>query len=667
MVTTNVKNVLIFVAQHDRYDGNFMKKYKIGRKPVNTVWINYYFLKQYFNKIDIDHFVVNLNFKGNLPKEVYSQKYDICLCIFNDPNSFNKRKRDNFKLINKVKKIINIPFYLLMESINEEKCKMLAPTFDSIFVNRSVEEYMDVIQVGSAADKNLLFPDKDPNVIRILVDHPAYTQKHFEKKDQSRFIIQSIFENKFKKPVLVRRFSDRTVETVKDSKIDINLYSRAGVNILDAYNEYRKADIFFVTHPESMGLSVIECAMAGCLIVTPKNYIKPIFLKGINYIEYDKTINWTYVLNKMNAVRSRKMVMDRSWESFYGKIFDSIEQSFVSEFILVTGGLGYIGSHICVELIRGGHDIVIVDNLVNSKIGVLDKIKYLAEKDQIYFYEKDIRDKPALKRIFEVHNIKSVIHLAGLKSVNVSIDKPVDYYENNVEGTITLIDSMRQFDCKKIIFSSSATVYGNQQYPVTEEAKTGEGITTPYGRSKHMIEKILEDLYISDNSWSIVILRYFNPVGAHSSGLLGEDPNDVPNNLFPIILQTANGKYNMLNIYGNDYDTSDGTCVRDFIHVVDLALGHIKAVTKLEKAGHYIYNLGTGKPVSVLQFIEKFIEINDIHINYVFADRRPGDLPEIYADTSKAEMELDWKAHFTLDDICKDGWQFLKKSLNNLN
>ena len=294
--------------------------------------------------------------------------------------------------------------------------------------------------------------------------------------------------------------------------------------------------------------------------------------------------------------------------------------------VLVTGGLGYIGSHTCVELMNAGQEIVVVDNLYNCKKSSYDRIKALTGKD-FSFYECDIRNKEGLNEVFEKENITSVIHFAGLKAVGESVRKPLEYFDNNITGTLVLLDVMRKHNCKKIVFSSSATVYGmNNVSPLTEDMEVG-GVTNPYGRTKFMIECILKDLYVSDNSWSICLLRYFNPIGAHKSGTMGEDPNGIPNNLMPYITQVAIGKLDHLNVFGDDYDTPDGTGVRDYIHVVDLALGHIKAVEKVEgEDGLFIYNLGTGVGYSVLDVVKAFEKASGKKIPYVIGPRRDGDI-----------------------------------------
>ncbi len=332
--------------------------------------------------------------------------------------------------------------------------------------------------------------------------------------------------------------------------------------------------------------------------------------------------------------------------------------------ILVTGGTGYIGSHTVVELLKYGKDVVIVDNLSNSKIDVLDSIKKLTNKSP-KFYEINYLDKEKLRKIFKENDIEMVINFAGFKAVGESVAKPLMYYHNNIGGAINVLEVMQEFGVKNFIFSSSATVYGDPEtVPITEECKVG-GTTNPYGTSKYMIERILEDLYNSDNSWNICILRYFNPVGAHESGLIGENPKGIPNNLMPYITKVANGELETLSIYGDDYNTKDGTGVRDYIHVVDLANGHIKAMEKLEKEknGLYIYNLGTGVGYSVLEVVKNFEKINNVKINYKITDKRPGDIATCYTDPSKSFKELGWKAEKGIEDMCKDSWNFTKNKL----
>jgi UDP-glucose 4-epimerase len=318
--------------------------------------------------------------------------------------------------------------------------------------------------------------------------------------------------------------------------------------------------------------------------------------------------------------------------------------------VLVTGGLGFIGSHTCVELLNNNFNVIVIDNLFNSKLKVIHSIEKITNK-KIKFYKIDLLHKNKLENIFINHQIDLVIHFAGLKSVNESISKPLLYYDNNITGSINLFKLMEKYNIFNLIFSSSATVYGNpDKYPVDENTQTGNGITNPYGQTKYMIEQILKDLYNSNNKWNITCLRYFNPVGAHPSGLIGEDPNDIPNNLFPHILS---GK---LTIFGNDYETSDGTCIRDFIHVVDLSNGHIKAIDKLK--GYNVYNLGTGKGTSVLQFINTFEKVNNVKIDYTFGDRRKGDICMIYANVDKANKQLNWKTIYSINDVCKHGYHY---------
>ena len=330
--------------------------------------------------------------------------------------------------------------------------------------------------------------------------------------------------------------------------------------------------------------------------------------------------------------------------------------------ILLPGGAGYIGSHTAVELLNNGFDIIILDNLNNSKKEVIENIKRITGKD-FKFYEMDYRNRQDLERVFEENTIDAVINFAGYKSVGESVEKPLEYYDNNLFGAITLLNVMKEHDIKKFIFSSSATVYGDPGVSKMDETMPRGKITNPYGTTKAMIEKILEDLYASDNTWEICILRYFNPVGAHESGLLGEVPNGIPNNLVPYITQVASGKREILSVYGNDYDTKDGTGVRDFIHIVDLAKGHLKALDKLqrlqkEESGILYYNLGTGVPHSVLEMVTTFEKVNGVKVPYKIVARRPGDLAEVYADPSKANKELGWKAEKTIEDMCRDAWRF---------
>lgn len=328
------------------------------------------------------------------------------------------------------------------------------------------------------------------------------------------------------------------------------------------------------------------------------------------------------------------------------------------ERILVTGGTGYIGSHTIIELYKKGYEIDILDNLFNSKITVLDKIEEIAGK-RPNFYEIDLLDVDRMDKLFEDNKYDLVIHFAGLKAVGESVEKPLKYYENNVGGTINLLKCMQKHDVKKIIFSSSATVYGEQPVAKLDETMpTGLGITNPYGETKHVIEEILKDVAESDSKFEAVILRYFNPVGNHPSGLLGEDPNDIPNNLMPIIMKVSRGEIKELSVYGDDYPTPDGSGIRDFIHVVDLARGHVAAIDKM-KPGVLIYNLGTGKGTSVFEMIAAFEKASGKKLPYKVVERRAGDLAEIYADPSKAEKELGWKAELTVEDAMRDTMSYL--------
>ena len=331
--------------------------------------------------------------------------------------------------------------------------------------------------------------------------------------------------------------------------------------------------------------------------------------------------------------------------------------------VLITGGTGYIGSHTVVELLSRNQEVVVIDNFINSRPDVIDKIKKITGKD-FKFYEVDLLNKEKLEKVFKENKISEVIHFAGLKAVGESVGKHLEYYTNNITGTLILLEVMRNHGCKKIIFSSSATVYGNQPEPkYVETMKRGE-TTNPYGTTKSMIEKILEDLYIADNTWGIVLLRYFNPVGAHESGLIGDNPNGKPNNLMPYIQKVAVGELPELSIFGDDYPTKDGTCIRDFIHVVDLAKGHINAMEILnrEPSGVSIYNLGTGTGYSVLDLVNTFEKANNVKLQYKMAPRRAGDLPEMYADATKAKQELGWVATKNLEDMCRDSWNFAQKA-----
>lgn len=333
--------------------------------------------------------------------------------------------------------------------------------------------------------------------------------------------------------------------------------------------------------------------------------------------------------------------------------------------VLVSGGTGYIGSHTVVELLKKGHDVVVFDNLYNSKIDTLDKIKKITGKE-VKFYKADMLNPEEMEPIFKKNKIDCVIHFAGLKAVGESVAKPVAYYENNITGTINLVKLMAKYNVKKIIFSSSATVYGDPAFiPITEECPKGV-CTNPYGWTKSMLEQILSDLYVSDKEWRVVLLRYFNPIGADESGIIGESPNGIPNNLMPYIMQVAIGKLPELGVFGNDYDTPDGTGVRDYIHVTDLAKGHLCAVDKvINSTGVNIYNLGTGIGYSVLDIVHAFEKANDIKIPYVIKARRPGDIATCYADASKAKKELGWVAELDLERMCKDSWRFAKMTLAN--
>ena len=331
--------------------------------------------------------------------------------------------------------------------------------------------------------------------------------------------------------------------------------------------------------------------------------------------------------------------------------------------ILVTGGAGFIGSHTAVELLNSGKDIVIVDNFSNSKPKALEAIKKITGKD-FKFYEINYLDREKLKKVFEENDIEAVLNFAGYKSVGESVRKPLEYYDNNISGCLVLLETMQKYGVKKFVFSSSATVYGEpERIPLTEECKTG-GTTNPYGTSKLFIEQILKDLYASDNSWDICILRYFNPVGAHESGLIGEEPQGIPNNLMPYVVRVASGELKELSVFGNDYDTPDGTGVRDYIHVVDLAKGHLAALNKLDKEGKglYIYNLGTGTGYSVLDMVKSFEEITGNKVPYKITQRRPGDIATCYSDTKKAKEELGWEAKKGIKEMCEDSWNFIQKN-----
>ena len=330
--------------------------------------------------------------------------------------------------------------------------------------------------------------------------------------------------------------------------------------------------------------------------------------------------------------------------------------------ILLPGGAGFIGSHTAVELLEQGREVVIIDNFSNSTYKVLDKIKEITGKD-FKFYEIDYLDKEKLEKVFEENQIDAVINFAGFKAVGESVEKPIEYYYNNIAGALVVLDTMRKYGCKRFIFSSSATVYGEpEKMPITEDTATG-GTTNPYGTTKLYIEQILKDIYKSDDTWDICILRYFNPVGAHESGLIGEEPKGIPNNLMPYVARVASGTLKELSVFGNDYNTPDGTGVRDYIHVVDLAKGHIKALEKLEKEkkGLYIYNLGTGHGVSVLDMVKGFEKATGRKVPYKVVPRRPGDIAICYADPKKAKEELGWMAEKNIEDMCKDSWNYIEK------
>ena len=331
--------------------------------------------------------------------------------------------------------------------------------------------------------------------------------------------------------------------------------------------------------------------------------------------------------------------------------------------ILLPGGAGFIGSHTAVELLKEGKEIIIIDDFSNSTPKSIEAIKKITGKD-FKFYEMDYADREKLQKVFEENKIDAVINFAGFKAVGESVQKPIEYYTNNISGALVVLDVMRKYGCKKFIFSSSATVYGDPEViPITEDSKVG-GTTNPYGTTKLFIEQILKDIYKSDNTWDICILRYFNPVGAHESGLIGEEPKGIPNNLMPYIARVAAGVLPELSVFGNDYDTHDGTGVRDYIHVVDLAKGHVKALEKLDKEneGLYIYNLGTGTGYSVLDMVKAFEETTGKEVKYKIAPRRPGDIATCYADPAKARRELNWSTEKTLEDMCKDSWNFIEKN-----
>lgn len=332
--------------------------------------------------------------------------------------------------------------------------------------------------------------------------------------------------------------------------------------------------------------------------------------------------------------------------------------------ILVTGGAGYIGSHTVIELQNAGYDVIVCDNLCNSSEKSLERVEQITGKS-VKFYLADILDAEAMTKIFQENKIDSVIHFAGLKAVGESVAKPWEYYNNNITGTLVLVDVMKKFGCKNIIFSSSATVYGDPAFvPITEECPKGQ-CTNPYGWTKSMLEQILTDIQKADPEWNVVLLRYFNPIGAHKSGLIGENPNGTPNNLMPYVTQVAVGKRPQLSVFGNDYDTHDGTGVRDYIHVVDLAKGHVAAIKKLEeKAGLKLYNLGTGVGYSVLDIVKNFEEATGVNVPYVITDRRPGDIATCYSNADLALKELGWKAENGIKEMCEDSWRWQKMNPN---
>ena len=335
--------------------------------------------------------------------------------------------------------------------------------------------------------------------------------------------------------------------------------------------------------------------------------------------------------------------------------------------ILVTGGAGYIGSHTCVELLNAGYDVVIIDNLYNSNQKAVDRIEEITGK-KVKFYPDDMMDRAAVKRVFDENKIDAVIHFAGLKAVGESVHKPIEYYRTNIGSTLNLTDEMRAHGCKNIIFSSSATVYGDPaEIPITENCPKGT-CTNPYGWTKWMQEQILTDIHTADPEWNVILLRYFNPIGAHKSGLIGEDPKGIPNNLLPYVAQVAIGKLPEINVFGNDYDTPDGTGVRDYINVVDLARGHVKAIERFaKKDGVFICNLGTGHGYSVLDVIHAFEKACGKELPYVIRERRPGDIATCYSSPAKAEKELGWTAEFDLEDMCRDSWNWQQKNPNGYN
>lgn len=332
--------------------------------------------------------------------------------------------------------------------------------------------------------------------------------------------------------------------------------------------------------------------------------------------------------------------------------------------ILVTGGAGYIGSHTCLELLNQGYEVVVIDNLSNSSSKSLERVEEITGK-KLTFYKADLLDKEAVEEVFKNENINSVIHFAGLKAVGESVVKPMEYYHNNITGTLILCEVMKKYNVKNIVFSSSATVYGEPAFlPITEDCPKGK-ITNPYGQTKSMLEQILTDIYVSDNEWNVILLRYFNPIGAHISGKIGEDPKGIPNNLLPYVAKVAVGELESIGVFGNDYNTPDGTGVRDYIHVVDLALGHVKAIEKLkENKGVLIYNLGTGKGYSVMQVIKAFEKACGKTLKYEIKPRRSGDIAACYADSSKAKAELGWEAQYGIERMCEDSWRWQSNNPN---
>lgn len=331
--------------------------------------------------------------------------------------------------------------------------------------------------------------------------------------------------------------------------------------------------------------------------------------------------------------------------------------------ILVTGGAGYIGSHTVVELLNRGHRVIVIDNLSNASREAIGRVEQITGK-QVIFYENDVRDRAALELIFSAHDIDWVIHFAGLKAVGESVQKPIEYYDNNLVSTLVLVETMQKFGVKKIVFSSSATVYGDPAELPLRETTPLNPATNPYGATKVMQENILRDLHTADRAWTVALLRYFNPVGAHESGLIGEDPKGIPNNLMPYVAQVASGKLSRIGVFGDDYPTPDGTGVRDYIHVVDLARGHVAAIEKLQKAGVYVYNLGTGVGYSVLDMIKAFSKACGRELPYEIGPRRAGDIAACYASAEKAEKELGWRAEYDLETMCRDQWNWQKHNPN---